>query len=132
MTRRPRLGRWPSIWAPLAPAAPRRAARAARLGHSLRTRRDLVPAALGALDRGGTLAVAGIHLSEIPSLDYQRHLFEERTLQSVTANTRQDGEEFLAEAARIGIRVSTVAYPIDRADAALRDLPRTASTVPPS
>ncbi len=82
----------------------------------------LVPVALGALDRGGTLAVAGIHLSDIPSLDYQRHLFEERTLQSVTANTRHDGEAFLAEAARIGIRVSTVAYPIDRADAALRDL----------
>ena len=83
---------------------------------------SLVPVALTALDRGGTLAVAGIHLSEIPSLDYQRHLFGERTLQSVTANTRQDGEAFLAEAARIGIRVSTVAYPIDRADAALRDL----------
>ena len=49
----------------------------------------LVPTALSALDRGGTLAVAGIHLSDIPTLDYQRHLFEERTLRSVTANTRQ-------------------------------------------
>ena len=82
----------------------------------------LVPPALAALDRGGTLAIAGIHLSEIPALDYQRHLFEERTLRSVTANTRRDGEEFLAEAARIGLRVTTTPYPFDRADAALRDL----------
>ena len=82
----------------------------------------LVPPALAALDRGGTLAIAGIHLSDIPVLNYQEHLFEERTLQSVTANTRQDGEEFLAEAARIHLRVSATPYPMDRADAALRDL----------
>ncbi len=82
----------------------------------------LVPPALAALDRGGTLAVAGIHLSEIPALDYQEHLFEERTLQSVTANTRRDGEEFLAEAARIHLRVSAVPYPMARADEALLDL----------
>ena len=82
----------------------------------------LVPPALAALDRGGTLAVAGIYLSDIPTLNYQERLFEERALQSVTANTRRDGEEFLAEAARIGIRVSAVPYPMDRADAALRDL----------
>jgi propanol-preferring alcohol dehydrogenase len=82
----------------------------------------LVPPALAALDRGGTLAIAGIHLSDVPPLNYQRHLFEERTLQSVTANTRRDGEEFLAEAARIGLRVSATPYPMDRADAALRDL----------
>ena len=82
----------------------------------------LVPPALAALDRGGTLAIAGIHLSDVPALDYQAHLFEERTLQSVTANTRRDGEEFLAEAARIQLRVSATPYPMDRADAALRDL----------
>jgi propanol-preferring alcohol dehydrogenase len=82
----------------------------------------LVPPALAALDRGGTLAIAGIYLSQVPALDYQKHLFEERTLQSVTANTRSDGEEFLAEAARIGMRVSAVTYPMDRADVALRDL----------
>ena len=81
-----------------------------------------MPPALAALDRGGTLAIAGIHLSDIPVLNYQEHLFEERTLQSVTANTRQDGEEFLAEAARIHLRVSATPYPMDRADAALRDL----------
>jgi propanol-preferring alcohol dehydrogenase len=83
---------------------------------------DLVPPALAALDRGGTLSVAGIYLSDVPPLEYQQHLFEERTLQSVTANTRRDGEAFLAEAARIPVRVTTTAYPMARADDALRDL----------
>ena len=82
----------------------------------------LVPPALAALDRGGTLAIAGIYLSDIPALNYEKHLFEERTLQSVTANTRADGEAFLAVAARIGVRVSVTPYPMDRADTALRDL----------
>jgi propanol-preferring alcohol dehydrogenase len=82
----------------------------------------LVPPALAALDRGGTLAIAGIYLSDIPVLNYEEHLFEERTLRSVTANTRADGEAFLAEAARIGVRVSVTPYPMDQADAALRDL----------
>jgi propanol-preferring alcohol dehydrogenase len=82
----------------------------------------LVPPALAALDRGGTLAIAGIYLSDIPVLNYAEHLFEERTLRSVTANTRADGEAFLAEAARIGVRVSVTPYPMDEADAALRDL----------
>ncbi len=77
---------------------------------------------MAALDRGGTLAVAGIHLSDIPALNYQRHLFEERTLCSVTANTRRDGEEFLALAARIGIKVQTQPYRLDQADEALADL----------
>ncbi|HXY45762.1 MAG TPA: zinc-dependent alcohol dehydrogenase family protein [Acidimicrobiales bacterium] len=83
---------------------------------------ELVPACLSALDRGGTLAIAGIHLSDIPALRYAGHLFEERTLRSVTANTREDGAEFLAIAARIGIKVTTTGYPLDRASAALRDL----------
>jgi propanol-preferring alcohol dehydrogenase len=83
---------------------------------------EIVPAALSALDRGGTLAIAGIHLSDIPPLRYQDHLFQERQVRSVTANTRRDGEEFLALAARIGISVHTVAYPFKRADEALRDL----------
>ncbi len=82
----------------------------------------LVPVALGALDRGGTLAVAGIHLSDVPALNYQRHLFQERSLRSVTANTRRDGEAFLALAAQIGIEVTVTPYPLARADAALRDL----------
>jgi propanol-preferring alcohol dehydrogenase len=82
----------------------------------------LVPPALAALDRGGTLAIAGIYLSDVPPLDYQAHLFEERTLQSVTANTRGDGEAFLAEAARLRVRVTTTPYPMDQAAEALRDL----------
>jgi len=82
----------------------------------------LVPPALEALERGGTLAIAGIHLSDIPQLNYQRHLFEERSLCSVTANTRDDGREFLEAAARIPVRVSSVAYPLGQADLALADL----------
>ena len=82
----------------------------------------LVPPALAALDRGGTLSIAGIHLTDIPPLDYQRHLFEERNLCSVTANTRADGVEFLESAARIPVHVTTTAYAMDRADQALADL----------
>jgi propanol-preferring alcohol dehydrogenase len=83
---------------------------------------ELVPVALRALDRGGTLAVAGIWLSRIPVLDYDAELFQERTLRSVTANTRTDGEQFLALAARHRIRATTVPYPWTRADRALADL----------
>jgi propanol-preferring alcohol dehydrogenase len=85
---------------------------------------DLVPPALEALDQGGTLAIAGIHLSDVPRLDYQRHLFRERTLTSVTANTRQDGEELLALAAALDLRPRTTSYPFDAADQALDDLAR--------
>ena len=83
---------------------------------------ELVPVALRALDRGATLAVAGIWLSRIPALDYAAELFEERRLRSVTANTRRDGEEFLRLAGRLGIRATTVAYPVDDAPRALSDL----------
>lgn len=83
---------------------------------------ELVPVALAALDRGGTLAIAGIHLTAIPSLDYATHLFHERQVRSVTANTRADGEEFLEVAAAVPIRPTTVRYPLDRADRALADL----------
>ncbi|QSB14296.1 zinc-binding alcohol dehydrogenase family protein [Natronosporangium hydrolyticum] len=83
---------------------------------------ELVPTALAALDRGGTLAVAGIHLSDIPALTYQEHLFQERTLRSVTANTRADGQELLAHAAAHRLRVAVTRYPLDAADRALADL----------
>ncbi|MFJ8625088.1 zinc-dependent alcohol dehydrogenase family protein [Kitasatospora sp. NPDC093550] len=83
---------------------------------------DMVPPALSALDRGGTLAVAGIHLTDIPTLDYQRHLFQERTLRSVTANTRADGLAYLAEAARTRPAVHVTRYPLRQADEALADL----------
>jgi propanol-preferring alcohol dehydrogenase len=83
---------------------------------------EVVLAALSALDRGGTVAIAGIHLTDIPPIRYADHLFEERQVRSVTANTRRDGEEFLALAERVRLRVRTVEYPLDRADEALRDL----------
>jgi propanol-preferring alcohol dehydrogenase len=83
---------------------------------------ELVPVAMRALDRGGTLAVAGIWLSAIPGLDYAAELFEERRLRSVTANTRRDGEEFLRLAVRLGVRATTVAYPMAEAPRALADL----------
>jgi propanol-preferring alcohol dehydrogenase len=83
---------------------------------------DLVPVALAALARGGRLVVAGIHLTEIPELNYEQHLFYERELVSVTANTRQDGAEFLELAASVPLRVTTTTYPLTRADDALRDL----------
>lgn len=83
---------------------------------------DLVPVALAALDQGGTLAVAGIHLSEVPPLDYDRHLFRERSLTTVTANTRADGEELLVLAERLGVRATVTPYAFDEADRALDDL----------
>jgi len=82
----------------------------------------LVPPALEALDRGGVLAVAGIYLSDVPILRYEQDLFYERELRSVTANTRNDGEEFLRLAARLGVTATTTAYPLDKADVALSDL----------
>ena len=83
---------------------------------------ELVPVALRALDRGGTLAVAGIYLSDIPALNYERELFEERVLRSVTANTRADGEQFLTLAHRFGLKVETTSYPMSDALRALQDL----------
>jgi propanol-preferring alcohol dehydrogenase len=82
----------------------------------------IVPDALAALDRGGVLAVAGIHLSAIPPLDYQAHLFQERTLRSVTANTRADGRALLELAQEIPIRTQVARYSLDSALEALRDL----------
>lgn len=83
---------------------------------------ELVLPALAALDRGGTLAIAGIHLSDIPPLNYQRHLFQDRQVRSVTANTRAQAGEFLAFAARNRLHVETTDYPLETADRALRDL----------
>jgi propanol-preferring alcohol dehydrogenase len=82
----------------------------------------LVPPALEALDRGGTLSIAGIYLTDIPSMNYERDLFDERAVTSVTANTRGGGEAFLDIAARIPIETMTRVYPFDEADRALADL----------
>lgn len=65
----------------------------------------LVPIALEAFAPGGTLSIAGIHLGSIPPLDYDKHLFDERGVVSVTAITRDDGEAFLDLAERVPVRV---------------------------
>ena len=83
---------------------------------------ELVPVAMRALDRGGVLSIAGIHLSDIPMLNYERELFYEKEIRSVPANTRDDGREFLELAARYGIAATTHRYPLSRADHALADL----------
>ncbi|MEK6439109.1 zinc-dependent alcohol dehydrogenase family protein [Pseudonocardia sp. T1-2H] len=83
---------------------------------------ELVPRAMRALDAGGTLAVAGIHLSDIPVLNYQAELFREKQLRSVTANTRADGEEFLRLAAALHVRPRVDPHPLSTADEVLADL----------
>lgn len=83
---------------------------------------ELVLPALRALDRGGTLAIAGIHLTPIPAIDYDRDLFGERTIRSVTANTKQDGVELLREAAAIPIRPHTQRFKLEEANEALQAL----------
>ncbi|GIW41741.1 MAG: alcohol dehydrogenase [Candidatus Binatia bacterium] len=83
---------------------------------------NLVPAALEALEPGGTLSIAGIYLTPVPPLDYERHLFHERNVRSVTANTREDGSELLRLAAEIPIRPETVVFRLEDANRALRQL----------
>jgi alcohol dehydrogenase, propanol-preferring len=83
---------------------------------------DLVPVALRALDQGGTLAVAGIHLTDVPRLVYADELFHEKQLRSVTANTRADGEEFLRLAAALRVHPTVMPRPLAEADHALADL----------
>ncbi|MEV0067945.1 MULTISPECIES: zinc-binding alcohol dehydrogenase family protein [unclassified Amycolatopsis] len=83
---------------------------------------ELVPVALEALDRGGTLAVAGIHLSDIPRLNYHCHLFQERQVRTVTANTRAAAREFLRFACEHTLHARTVSYALADAPQALADL----------
>ena len=82
----------------------------------------LVPLALQALERGGTVVMAGIYSSDVPSLVYDRDLFQERTLQSVTANTRQDGLDLFHAATEIPIRTHTQAFRLEDANHALQAL----------
>lgn len=83
---------------------------------------ELVPVALAALDRGGTLALAGIYMTDVPTMNYATHLFQERNLRSVTANTRQDGRELLQLAAAIPLHTHTEEFPLEQANEALRRL----------
>jgi propanol-preferring alcohol dehydrogenase len=83
---------------------------------------EIVPAALRALDRGGTLALAGIHMSPIPVLNYDRDIFGERVIRSVTANTRQDGLDLLREAAAVPVHTHTRPFGLAEANLALQAL----------
>ena len=82
---------------------------------------EIVPAALKALRKGGVLVLGGIHMSPIPSLDYDL-LYQERMIRSVANNTRQDGEDFLRVAAEIPIRTRTQLFPLREANRALNAL----------
>ncbi len=82
----------------------------------------LVPPTMEALDRGGICSIAGIHLSDVPPLNYTRHLFQEREIRSVTANTREDARNLLAEAAAARVRPQTVSYSLGEANRALVDM----------
>ncbi len=80
---------------------------------------EIVPDALAALEKGGTVALAGITMTEIPPLDYEKHLYHEKTLRSVANSTRRDGIELLELAASIPIRTETTLFPLEEANEAL-------------
>lgn len=85
---------------------------------------ELVPVALRSLEKGGTVVLAGIHMSPLPAMDYEQHLFHEKSLTSVEANTRRDGALLLEEAARIPIRPRVTTFPLEQANEALLRLSR--------
>jgi len=107
--------RWAGPTAEEMPVKPGHAIIFAPAGH-------LVPTALEHLEKGGTLALAGIYMSQIPPLDYEKHLFYEKNIHSVTANTRQDARELLEIAAAVPIRPEVHTYPLEQANRVLRDL----------
>ena len=82
---------------------------------------ELVPLALGALAKGGSVVCAGIHMTDIPAFPYEL-LWEERVLRSVANLTRRDGEEFLALAPQVPVRAVVEAFPLERANEALEDM----------
>lgn len=82
----------------------------------------IVHDALRALDKGGTVALAGIYMTPIPELDYEAHLYDEKVLRSVTASTRRDGMELMELAAEIPIRTRTTLHELDAANEVLIEL----------
>jgi alcohol dehydrogenase, propanol-preferring len=83
---------------------------------------ETVPPALRELKKGGTLSIAAIHMSPIPSLDYDHLVFGERKILGVESNTREDATEFLTLAARFGILAIVQERKLDRANEALQEL----------
>ena len=83
---------------------------------------ELVPPALESLKKGGTLALAGIYMTPIPSLDYDKAVFYERNIRSVTANTREDGRNLFAEAAAAKVQPHVTCYSLAEANVALQNL----------
>jgi len=82
----------------------------------------VVPPALRAIRPGGRVVLAGIHMSDLPAVDYERHLFHEKILTSVEANTRADGCALLEEASKAGIKPRVQVFPLERANEALAAL----------
>jgi alcohol dehydrogenase, propanol-preferring len=85
---------------------------------------NLVPPALEGLGKGGTLSLAGITMSDLPAMTYAEHLFNEKTVTSTTANTRQDGHELLELATRIPIRTEVTTYPLEEANRVIEMIKR--------
>lgn len=85
---------------------------------------EIIPEALRAVRRGGTVATAGIHMSSIPEMEYESCLFHEKTLQSVEANTREDGRGLLRVAAAVPVRPRVTEFPLEEANDALLSLKR--------
>jgi len=80
---------------------------------------DIVPDALESVRQGGTVATAGIYMTPVPELDYEAHLFHEKNLRSVEANTREDGRGLLIEAAEVPVRARVTTFPLREANEAL-------------
>ena len=80
---------------------------------------DIIPEALRAVRKGGTVVTAGIYMTPVPELDYETHLFHEKNLRSVEANTREDGRSLLREAAEVPVRARVTVFPLEEANEAL-------------
>ena len=80
---------------------------------------SLVRDALELVDKGGTVTLAGIHMDTIPELDYEKHLYHEKKLKSVTASTREDGRDLMREAADVPVKTETETFALEEANKAL-------------